>query len=118
MLTNNSKIVSNGDMSLASVHSTIISLDQVYISGIQAVWTGTPTGTIIIEVSCDPPADGNNNVSVTNWSDLSGSDLALTGSAGSYFWNLGNIGAQWARLTYTRTGSTGTLNARRVTKGY
>jgi hypothetical protein len=98
----------------ASINSSGIDLNQQMIYAIQAVWTGTPAGTLKIQVSNDivPVAS-----SVVNWTDYTGSSQTLSGSAGDFVWNVLNVGYRWMRLVYTRSSSTGTLNVTYSGKG-
>lgn len=102
------------------VTSSNIYLDQIFTCSIQAVWTGTPTGTIKVQVSNDvgPTPEYNPNGTITTWTDVTGSSQSIAGAAGNFWWNLNDIGARWARLVYTRTSGTGTLDARQNIKGF
>lgn len=72
----------------------------------QAVWTGTPTGTLKLQVS-------NDN---TTYTDLPGTSQATGGAAGNFLWNLAGIYFQFIRLVYVRTGGVGTLDANSYSK--
>lgn len=109
-----------GDMSLASVTSDVIDLENVIYLAIQAVWTGTPTGTIKLEASCDLGRGNPGNLDgtgVTNWTDVPSATLSPAGSASSGFIELKESGFKWARLVYTRSGGSGSLTARFNAKG-
>lgn len=66
---------------------------------IQAVFTGTPNGTLSLQVS-------NDNV---NYTTYTGSSTAITG-AGSFAWLIGDIGFPWVQVVYSASSSTGTLS--------
>lgn len=78
--------------------------------GIQAVWTGTPTGTLAVQISMDPTVLGWQTVT------FSPSPTQPTGSAGSNWFSIQQTDAAFLRLTYTRVSGTGTLNAKIAAK--
>lgn len=119
MRQDQTQIVTSGDMS-GSVSSNGIDLQQVYVGSIQAVWTGTPTGNLTVEISNDKVAvgvAGNPSSNVVNWTTLSGSTVAAGGAAGNTAWLLADIGYRWVRLKYTFGSSTGVLQAMWCGKG-
>lgn len=118
MRTNNVQIVTSAAMTEDLV-SSYLYLDQIIAYGVQAVWTAGPTGTLKIQVSIDVGIDLAGDGVVT-WSDVSGSEVNLAGIAGNFYWDLSEIipSARWARLVYTFTSGTGTLNARQNLKGF
>jgi hypothetical protein len=77
---------------------------------IQADYTGTFSGSLKLQVSNDE-AD-----SVTNWVDLTGSDIAIT-SAGSYIWNVKQVGYRAVRVVYTYVSGSVTLSLSFTAKG-
>lgn len=99
------QIVSSGDMS-GSVSSTAVSLTNAYQYSVQATYTGSPVGSLELQVSNDI----QDCASVTNWSSIAASVQAIS-AAGSYMWNVINANYHCIRLVYTRTSGTGTLNA-------
>lgn len=114
-----SPIITAGSMG-ASTNSIGIDLNQILNCSIQAVWTGTPTGTLKIQVSNDNVPYGtssNPSANVVNWTDYTGSSQSLSGSAGNFVWNMLDSGYRWIRLVYTRSSGTGTINAAIVGKG-
>lgn len=109
-------------VSMGSTVSSIgIDLNQLALGSIQAVWTGTPAGNFTIQVSNDivqtNPTGTDPAANVVNWTTYSGSTQAAGGAAGDFMWVLSDIGYRWVRLTYTRSSSTGTLNATFCGKG-
>lgn len=104
-----------------TIHSSAIFMAQEWMLSIQAVWTGTPAGNFIIETSCDP---GQLDIStgfgtgITNWVTYSGSTQAAGGAAGSFIWRIADFPDRWVRLSYTASGSTGTVDARFQAKGF
>lgn len=107
------KILTNCDMSLATCISEGQDLSNVPLGSIHAIWTGAPTGTMIVQVSNDIVADQS---LVTNWTTYSGSTIAIV-AADSAMINFSNAGYRWIRLSYTKTSGTGSLNATLDTKG-
>ena len=86
--------------------SSAFNLNQIYGYCIQAVWTGTPTGTFKLQASADPSDIQlrNANQQPVNWTDVANSSQAVT-IAGSYMWNVTEIMYGWVRLVYTDTSS-------------
>jgi hypothetical protein len=118
MRSNNHAIVTNGVMA-SNIVSSDIYLDQVFAFGIQAVWTGTPGGTLKVQVSLDIGPDVNGvGSAVVNWTDVAGSSVLLTGAGGNFYWDFPEQSLRWARLVYTAATGAGTLNARANLKGF
>lgn len=71
----------------------------------QAVFTGTPSGNLKIQVSCD---DGQNTLGagVVNWTDLTDS-ITTVSAAGTVTYNVREAGYKWIRAVWTDTGSSG-----------
>lgn len=66
---------------------------------VQAVYTGSPNGSLKLQVS-------NDNV---NFTDYPNSSVSIT-QAGSSIWLLENIGFPYIMIIYTSSSGTGTLN--------
>ena len=106
------KIVTNGNMT-TTINSLGIDLNQVVLYSIQAVFTGSPVGTLKLQISNDivnPIATGTQAVEVVNWTDYTGSSTPVT-TSGNFVWNCLDVGYRWVRLVYTPTSGSGTLNA-------
>lgn len=101
------KIVSSGDMSTATVTSTPLDLTNSNQWAIQAVWTGSPVGTIKLQVSNDIIDSCAN---ATHWSDYTQTIQSVSG-AGDYLWNSWVANYHCLRLLYVKTSGTGSLNA-------
>lgn len=93
----------------SSFESSILALDFVNFFSVQAVFTGSPSGTFKIQVSNDV------NSSPSNWSDLGDSSQAIS-AAGDIMWDISSAGYKWAKVVYTRTSGSGTCNAVAITK--
>lgn len=90
-----------------NITSTVIDLDYLQGYAVQAVWTGTPTGSLAIQVSNDQVV----------WSSLAGvSPVALSGAAGNTMFNVPQSFFRYTQLVYTFTSGTGTLSANACVK--
>lgn len=113
------QIISACDMSGASCISSGIDLQQIGTLSLQAVYTGAPVGTLKVQVSADnvqPSQTANPTANVVNWTDYTGSSVAIS-AAGNTLYNMTFAGYRWARLVYTKTSGTGTINATANGKG-
>ncbi len=120
MRNSNDAIITNGDMSTASITSDVINMENILFLAVQGVWTGTPTGTLKLQGSCDTGLTIAGNVTgsgVTNWTDITSATTAPSGSAGSGFIEVKETGLKWVRAVYTRSSGSGTLNVRFNAKG-
>lgn len=94
-------LVSAGDMS-GNITSSSIQIQFLDNICIQAIYTGTPTGTFSVEGSLDN----------SNWVALATAPSPNpTGSAGSSLVQYSNQSIVYIRLKYTVSGGTGTLTA-------
>lgn len=100
-------IVSAGDMSQATVTSTVLDLTNTQQWAIQGIWTGSPVGTIKLQVSNDITTGCSN---ATHWSDYTQTIQPVSG-AGDYLWNSFTANYHCLRLLYVKSSGTGTLNA-------
>jgi hypothetical protein len=107
-------ILSNGDMSQSSLSSSYVIpnsvrslIEQAWGFSIQAVWTGSPVGTLSLQSS----ADG------VNWDTIANSSQAING-AGHFTWNYTGAFFPYVQLVYSKTSGTGTLNATLSYKGF
>lgn len=101
-------ILSACDMSAATCTSSNVNLETLKGVGLQAVWTGSPTGTIKLQGS-------NDNATFT---DISNTSQATGGAASSYIWNLIDQHYRFVRLLYTKSSGTGALTITALSKGY
>lgn len=82
--------------------------------GIQFVWTGTPTGTFGVSVSNTAALGADGNITGGTYTPLvltTPTPPVTAGSAGDGFIDLNQLGAAFIKVTYTRTGGTGTCTA-------
>lgn len=92
----NKSIISSFTMT-SSTSSAVLDISEASGFFIQAVWTGTPVGNLIVEVS----SDGNIFSTLTT--------QAVGGSAGSYILNEPEYHATYIRVRYSFSSSTGSL---------
>lgn len=105
----------------STITSNPIRLDQIYGYAVQAIYTGSPVGTLKLQASCDTPPN-QSQVSnggpdtVTNWTDITNATQAVT-SAGNFIFNVNGAFYNYVRLVYTNTSGTGALTAQICIKG-
>lgn len=113
-----------GDMSQASITSSVTNIQYLDDVGVQLNWTGSPVGSFAIQVSADHAQDINSPPNVTvpgNWVPLTftywnGSTFVtattLPTTAGSPIYiDLALLSAPWIRIVYTKVSGSGSLNA-------
>ena len=89
----------------------------------QAIFTGSPVGTIKLQVSNDPQSPSKlsgvgqwfpdfnniaNQANVTNWTDVANSSQAVS-AAGTFTWDYPQCGFAWIRCVYVHSSGTGTV---------
>jgi hypothetical protein len=113
-MSNRTKVITNGDMSLASIVSIGINCDFLTLVSWQFIWTGTPTGVLQIQISNDlvPIVNGPDpSLNVLNWSNYTGATLSPAGGPSKDSISIPSFPYSWARALYTRTIGVGTLNS-------
>lgn len=116
--------ITNGDMSLSSITSTITNISFLDDIGVQFNFSGAPVGTLAIQVSADHAQDYSSPPNVTvagNWVNLvftywNGTafvtDTSIPTSVGSpVYIDLALLSSPWIRAVYTKTSGSGTLQA-------
>jgi len=96
-----------------------MALDSIWGYSIQAVWTGTPNGTIKLQASSDPINQANQVNSPINWTDIANSAQVIT-AAGNFMWNITSTSYNYVQLVYldaSSGSSTAVLNANFNAKG-
>jgi hypothetical protein len=116
----NEKIIDNAVMD-ENITSDAIPLVNMVGFCIQAVYTGTPTGTLKLQASADAfkYANASQPQAPTNWTDVGDSSESIT-AAGSTMWSVDAVYYNFVRLVYTDTSgglSTAVLNVRINAKG-
>ncbi len=111
MRTTNVPLFTNFSM-VQDGYSNPFNLELVTGYSIQAVWSGTPTGILFIQVSNDPSP-----TTVTNWTLMDISLINTNGVAGSHLWKQHMAPFKWIRFGYAFGSGTGTLTANLNCKG-
>lgn len=99
------KIISSGDMSTATVTSTTVDVGRTSQYSVQGVYTGSPNGSLQINVSNDYPCGG-----ATNWTLAPTTAAVAIAAAGNTMWNVTYGNYNCLQVVYTKTSGTGTLN--------
>lgn len=94
----------------ASITSDAVLLKFEDNPDIQCVWTGTPTGTLAVQISLDPDVLGWQTITFDPTPDQP------SGSSGSDYFSINQTSAAYIRLVYTRVSGTGTLTAKIAAK--
>lgn len=89
----------------ASINSTGLDLQGRTSYSIHSVFTGSPVGTIKVQISNDLVSEAS---SVSTWTDYTGSSTAIS-AAGDLFYKIQRNGERWARLVYTFSSGSGSL---------
>jgi len=97
-------LIQNGNMS-GNLTSQNVELEFMDNIGIHVVWTGTPTGTLSVQISLDPTNLGWVSIPFT-------SPTQPSGSGGSDYFEVNQSTAAYVRLIYTAASGSGTLNAK------
>jgi hypothetical protein len=112
MIFTNVKLVDSAVME-ADVASRKQSLNMFDIYTIQAIWTGTVAGSIMLQASCDICEQDQD---VVNWSTISDSGATVS-NAGDILWNVDAAAYKWVRVFFDFTSGSGILNVRFNGKG-
>lgn len=113
-----------GDMSTASLTSTVTNIQFLDDIGLELVWTASPVGNFQVQVSIDYAQDNSSPPNVTstgNWVPLvltywngsafvTGTDIPTSLGSAIYL-DLALLSAPWIRVVYTKSSGTGTLNS-------
>jgi len=99
-------ILKAGDMATATLTSDPMLVYEMILSCIQAVYTGSPVGTLKLQQS----------VNGTTWTDVASSAVSIS-AAGDTIWSVTDLAAPLMRAVYTKTSGTGTINIYAFSKG-
>ena len=111
MRVQNKSLITSSVLLDTSWTSEPIWLEHIICWSIQLVFTGTPSGTFIVQVSNDPVSYEevkSGSKTVSNWSDYDGSSTSVS-AAGNILFNVKYAGYKWARAKYVFTSGTGSL---------
>lgn len=114
------KVITAGDMSLASLTSKVTVLQTDDQVAYQLVWSGTsPVGAAKIQGSLDYlPGNGGVVLNAGNWVDIPVAPaLNVSGNTGSLLALLQLVAFPYIRLVYTKTSGIGSLNVNVSSKG-
>jgi hypothetical protein len=96
-------IIQSGDMS-GNLASQIISVGQNLVGSVHCRWTGTAVnGTLSLQVS------NIGGSAAADW--VTKSSQSISTDDASHVFDLSSIGTEFIRVTYTRTGGTGSMDA-------
>ncbi len=96
-----------------------LQLEYAFGYAMQFIFTGTPSGTIQLQVSCDAPINANFSTATyvpTDWVNF-GSPITVTSGANQVV-NSVNAYYPYVRAVYTATSGTGTLTVTGNVKGF
>lgn len=91
------KAVIDGETMDEDITSTVVDISEITCFAVHSVWTGTPAGNIIVQVS-------NDN---SNWFAID--TQAAGGAASNDMVNVSGAGYKYVRVFYDFSSSTGTL---------
>lgn len=100
-------ILDAGNMASTTLTSSAVELQHYILCGLQAVYTGSPVGTLSLQASLDQ----------TTWTDIAGATAAVA-AAGSSLFNVSDLTYPYMRLVYTKTSGTGSLTVKSFSKGF
>lgn len=105
-------LIAAGDMSLTSITSDAVNIQNQDNVGIQLNWTGAPTGTFAFQVSMDHKETANGVITVAgHWVNLTVSPaIAAAGSPDSAYVGINQIAAPYIRVVYTMGSGSGSLD--------
>jgi len=105
-------LVLNAVPANASINSAAVDIGFVLAISAQVVYSGTGmNGSLKLQVSNDiPPAGNLASFTPTNWTDLTGASIVLSGGPGTNLIVKTEVTYQWVRVVYTNSGTpTGTV---------
>lgn len=111
MKSYNRKILTDGAMANTdTLYSVAMDISRLLNCSLQAIWTGTPNGTISLQGS-------NDN---SNWNDLDDINSQInqpSGSGGSLLLDIDRLSFAFLRVKYVNSSGSGVLNITAHHKG-
>lgn len=114
------KVITNGDMSQASITSSVTIIQKISMLSYSYSWVGsTPVGTISVQVSNDYAITPNGALeNAGTWTTLTldvagtpATSIAVSGNTANDFIDIRQLGAYAIRTVYTKGSGTGSLQA-------
>lgn len=106
-IKNDDLTLSSTDLNQASITSSAVSVDHISQFAVQVVTTGTHTGTLKVQASCDEK-------SPSNWTDVPNATATVSDGA-AYLINVVDAGYNWVRVVYTKSAFTnGSITSARI----
>lgn len=100
-------IINAGTMTgTSAITSSTVDMSFSSLLSLQLVWTGTPNGSVVVQVSND----------ATTWSSYTITMPSIAGSAGNGAVQLADFAHQFVRVVYTNSSSTGVLTVKACVK--
>lgn len=87
-----------------TVTSETVLIDQIYGYAVQAYFTGSPSGVMHLEGSCD---NAQQIANVTAWTTIDESSTTVSSSGASVFYNATAQNYKYFRVVYTPYSGTG-----------
>ena len=117
-------LLTHGSMS-GNLFSNTIDLQQDWVYSLQAIYSGSPLGTLKLQVSTDnvPSLQQYSGADVqpvvVNWTDYTGSLSSTSVVVGttSFLWNCLYPGYRWVRVAYVASSGFGDLTVQFFGKG-
>ena len=106
-------VVTNGDMSLATIISKVTIIQKLSMISYDISWAGVaPAGPVTVQVSNTYSQNSDGSVhNPGNWTTLIlGSPTTISGNTGNGFIDIDATAGYAVRLVYTRTSGSGLLN--------
>lgn len=104
------QIITNGDMSTASITSRVTSIQYLDNICIELFWTGSPVGTFAVQGSLDYAQDEFGNVTNTgHWVPMALNPSPSTAAGSPILIDMNQLSFPYIRVIYTKTSGTGTL---------
>lgn len=106
------------NMTSTNVIESILPIDMINRDniGLEAIWSGNPTGTFSFLISNRYHPQTNPSVAFTTLT-LASPPANPSGSSGSWFLDINQLPARWFKVRYTNASGTGTLEVHIFVKG-